>query len=190
MKHLLITTGLLTCLTLPTSLLAQNDTSQLDQQARQIAQQFLSELKPALQKSMKNNGPAKTVEVCHTKAPEITQKIAQQTGWHINRVSLKPRGKNATPDQWEAAVLKRFNTQLADGASPKNLEFSAIVTVNDQTQYRYMKAIPTGKVCLMCHGDTIAPPIQKALHTLYPNDAATGYTQGQIRGAFSFSKPL
>lgn len=190
MKHLFITTSLLTCLALPLTALAQTNTEKLDQEARNIAKQFLGQLKPELQKSMKSHGPAKTVVFCHTKAPEIAKKIAQQTGWDINRVSLKPRGENATPDQWETAVLKRFNNQLANGAAPKTIEFSAIVQVGGQTEYRYMKAIPTGNVCLACHGGKIAAPIQQTLQQLYPNDAATGYSKGQLRGAFSFSKTL
>ncbi len=190
MKHLFITTSLLTCLILPFSAFAQNSTEQLDQEARNIAKQFLGQLKPELQKSMKSDGPAKTISFCHTKAPEIAKKLAQKTGWDINRVSLKPRGENATPDQWESAVLKRFDNQLANGASLKTIEFSAIVQTNGHTEYRYMKAIPTGGVCLTCHGSKIAPPIQETLQQLYPNDAATGYSKGQIRGAFSFSKTL
>ena len=190
MKTLFIATGLLTCLALPFSVFAQANTQQLDQEARNIAKQFLGQLKPELQKSMKRDGPAKTVAFCHTKAPEIAKNLAQKTGWDINRVSLKPRGESATPDQWESTVLKRFNAQLASGSSPKTLEFSAIVEVNNQTEYRYMKAIPTGNVCLACHGGKIAAPIQETLHQIYPNDAATGYSKGQLRGAFSFSKVL
>ena len=190
MKKLFITTSLAACLTLPLTTLAQTNTEQLDQEARDIAKQFLGQLKPTLQKSMKSDGPVKTIEVCQVKAPKIAEALAQKTGWDINRVSLKPRGETAQPDQWEATVLKRFNEQLANGASPKKMEFSAIVSVNNQTEYRYMKAIPTGKVCLACHGSNLAQPIQDALKSHYPNDHATGYSKGQIRGAFSFSKAL
>ncbi|MCF6253432.1 MAG: DUF3365 domain-containing protein [Thiomicrorhabdus sp.] len=190
MKHLFITTSLAVSLALPMSVMAQTNTEQLDQEARSIAKQFLGQLKPTLQKSMKNDGPVKAIEVCQIKAPKIAQELAQKTGWDINRVSLKPRGESATPDQWEAAVLKRFNALLADGTPPKTIEFSAIVTVNDQTQYRYMKAIPTGNVCLTCHGSNIAQPVQDALKAHYPDDVATGYSKGQIRGAFSFSKDI
>jgi len=178
------------CFALPLPAIAQNNTEQLDQEARTIAKQFLGQLKPELQKSMKADGPAKTIDFCQRKAPQIAAKLAQKTGWDINRVSLKPRGESAQPDQWEATVLKRFNAQLAKGASPKTMEFSAIVSVNNQTQYRYMKAIPTGQVCLTCHGSNLTPPVQEALTKRYTNDAATGYSKGQIRGAFSFSKTL
>jgi hypothetical protein len=52
-----------------------------------------------------------------------------------------------------------------------------------------MKAIPTGAVCLACHGQTLAPEIQEALDTDYPHDRARGYELGQIRGAFSITWP-
>ena len=178
------------CFALPLPAIAQNNTEQLTQEARSIAKQFLGQLKPELQKSMKADGPAKTIAFCQTKAPQIAAKLTQKTGWDINRVSLKPRGESAQPDQWEATVLKRFNAQLANGSSPKTMEFSAIVSVNNQTQYRYMKAIPTGQVCLTCHGKDLAPSVQETLDKRYPNDMATGYSKGQIRGAFSFSKAL
>ncbi len=195
MKHSIkkistVAISLMAYLSLPVYANSQTQSDPLHQEAQAIAKQFLGQLKPELQKSMKTNGPAKTIDFCHTKAPEIAKKLAQKTGWNINRVSLKPRGLKAQPDQWETSILKRFNEQLSQGTPPQKMEFSAIVTIDNQKQFRYMKAIPTGDVCLTCHGANITPPVQKALQNHYPNDAATGYTKGQIRGAFSFSKAL
>ena len=161
-----------------------------NEEARSIAQQFGGELKPALQNSMKNGGPVPTISFCHSKAPQIAYELSQKTGWKINRVSLKPRGTTATPDQWETAVLEQFNAQLASGTPIKGMEFSEVVTDNGAQSFRYMKAIATGDVCLKCHGTDVAAPVSEAIHKLYPNDAATGYSKGQIRGAFSFSKAL
>ncbi len=160
-------------------------------EARSIAKQFGGELKPALQNSMKNGGgPVPSISFCHTKAPQIAHDLAQKTGWKINRVSLKPRGATATADSWETAVLEKFNAQLAVGTPVKGMEFSEIVTENGVKEFRYMKAVVTGDVCLKCHGSDIAAPITGAIHKLYPNDKATGYAKGEIRGAFSFSKAL
>jgi len=47
-----------------------------------------------------------------------------------------------------------------------------------------MKVIPTAEVCLKCHGSTLAPGVDKVLSELYPQDKATGYKKGDIRGAF------
>ena len=51
-----------------------------------------------------------------------------------------------------------------------------------------MKAIPTGEVCLACHGKDINPDVASALDAAYPQDQARGYALGDIRGAFSVSK--
>jgi hypothetical protein len=53
-----------------------------------------------------------------------------------------------------------------------------------------MKAIPTGAVCLACHGETIAPPIAAKINELYPQDQATGFREGDLRGAFVVTKTL
>ncbi len=48
-----------------------------------------------------------------------------------------------------------------------------------------MKAIPLQEGCLGCHGSEIKPAIAAALNEKYPNDQATGYSVGDIRGAFT-----
>jgi hypothetical protein len=47
-----------------------------------------------------------------------------------------------------------------------------------------MKAIPTAPLCLTCHGTAIEPRLQAELTALYPQDLATGYQAGELRGAF------
>lgn len=169
---------------------AHSDTSKLSKEAKAIAQQFQGQLKPELKKGLQKGGPVHAIEVCHTKAPQIAHKLSQKTGWKINRISLKPRGANATPDLWERTVLTSFNNKLNSGADIKTLEQGAIIEVGGQKTFRYMKAIPTGDVCLKCHGTSVADDVKQALHKLYPNDQATGFSKGQIRGAFSFQKTL
>jgi hypothetical protein len=53
-----------------------------------------------------------------------------------------------------------------------------------------MKAIPTGAVCLTCHGTEVKPEVLTKIKELYPNDKATGYQEGDIRGAFVAVKNL
>jgi len=45
--------------------------------------------------------------------------------------------------------------------------------------------------CLMCHGpkDQIAPAITQQLTMLYPNDQATGFQEGELRGWFWIERP-
>jgi hypothetical protein len=53
-----------------------------------------------------------------------------------------------------------------------------------------MKAIPTGDVCLLCHGAQLAPGVSQVLTELYPEDKATGFSMGDIRGAFVVTREI
>jgi hypothetical protein len=74
---------------------------------------------------------------------------------------------------------------MANGVDIKTLEVNEIVSKNKKKTFRYMKAIPTQEPCILCHGKNIAPSITKKLNGLYPNDQATGFQVGEIRGAFT-----
>ena len=67
-----------------------------------------------------------------------------------------------------------------------------MVEIDGKKAMRYMKALPTQELCLSCHGkeNKVSPEVQAKLKELYPDDKATGYDSGQIRGAITARKPL
>jgi hypothetical protein len=132
------------------------------------------------------------IAACNDKAPKMAAAASQNTGWAIRRVSLKNRNPKAVPDAWERAVLEDFDRRRAAGESPANMEKAEIVAEGDKRVLRYMKALPTQGLCLDCHGtdDKINPAVKAKLTELYPNDKATGYSEGQIRGALTVKRPL
>ena len=132
------------------------------------------------------------IAACNDKAPKMAAAASQNTGWAIRRVSLKNRNPKAVPDAWEQAVLEDFDRRRAAGEPGVTLEKAEIVTEGDKRTLRYMKALPTQGLCLNCHGteDKIDPKVKARLTELYPNDKATGYTEGQIRGALTVKRPL
>jgi len=167
-----------------------SEVDQLKKEGRQIAKQFLGTLKPELKKAMKSGGPVHAIEVCHKKAPQITAELSHKTGWQLKRTSLKVRNPANAPDAWEKRVLQQFEQQKAQGADVKKLEYGEVVEESGHKVFRYAKAIPTGKVCVVCHGEHVPAPVMKAIRTYYPHDRATGFRPGDIRGMFSFKKPL
>ena len=72
------------------------------------------------------------------------------------------------------------------------MAFAEIVEVenSDKKQLYFMKALATEAVCLACHGQNLAPELQAKLAELYPDDRATGYQLGQVRGAILVQKEL
>ena len=158
-------------------------------QARVVIRDFSTRLQTELKTGLTNGGPAAAIEVCHTRAPAITAEVAQQTGWQIRRVTTKPRNPDHTPDAWEQSGLTTLADKLS-GKAPQPVSLSEVVSTPTGQVFRYLQAIPTGQVCLTCHGDKLSPEVTAALDKAYPNDQARGYTVGQLRGALSLSKPL
>jgi hypothetical protein len=148
-------------------------------------QTFASTLQGELMAAMQTGGPVAAISVCNQRAPEIAAEISEQTGWSVGRTSLKLRNSDNAPDEWERAVLEDFDARRAAGTPPAELSRHEVVKDGDQTVFRFMRAIPTAGVCLTCHGSELGGDIQHALERLYPNDQATGYAEGEIRGAFT-----
>lgn len=159
-------------------------------QSRAAVKEFFGQLKGELQSAMKAGGPVNAIEVCSKRAPEIARDVSQQNNLQIARTSLKTRNPGNKPDQWEESVLREFEQRKAAGEPPNNMEKHAIVTHEGKQVFRYMKAIPTGELCLKCHGTQIDPAVSAKLEKLYPEDRATGFQKGDIRGAFTIIKDL
>ena len=167
----------------------QPDVEKLKGEAKQIIQGFFKELKGTLVSAMKAKGPAGAVDVCHTKAQEITARH-NANGWQVGRTALKIRNPKNAPDAWEKAVLEEFEKKIAEGADPKKLAKAAIVEENGKKVFRLMKAIPVMKPCLNCHGEKVREDVLAVIRKHYPEDQATGFRLGQLRGAFTLKKPL
>ena len=159
--------------------------SALEAEARELAGEFVGRLKPELQRAMQSGGPVNAVSVCADRAPRIADALSHETGWLVKRVSLKARNASrAIPDTWEVAVLQQFEERQLAGEAPAGMHYGELTP----SHYRYMQAQGVEGVCLVCHGETLSAEVREALETYYPDDRATGYTPGQVRGAISLSK--
>ncbi|OGT01560.1 MAG: hypothetical protein A2Z65_02880, partial [Gallionellales bacterium RIFCSPLOWO2_02_58_13] len=163
------------------------DDALLDE-ARKVASSLPPKMLAKLQEEIAKSGPEGAIPVCKDMAPNMAAKVLQETGWKVRRVSLKVRNEaRAIPDEWEKAALEDFDKRAAAGESPAKLEKGEKVG----NEYRYVKALPVQPLCLSCHGsaEQISPAVKSVLAQHYPNDRATGYSVGQIRGAISVRKP-
>ena len=158
--------------------------------ARGLVKGFFTELKGELQAAIQEGGPAHAIGVCGEVAPSIAGTISDKSGWAVGRTALKVRNPRNTPSVRERAVLMEFKRRHAEGESFKTMESAAVIEEGDRRYLHYMKAIPTQEVCLACHGSNVKEPVQQAIDAQYPGDAATGFEQGELRGAFTFVKPL
>lgn len=148
-------------------------------------QEFGTRLQGELSAAMQAGGPVAAIEVCNQRASEIASEISAETGWTVGRTSLKLRNPANAPDEWERAVLEEFDARRAAGKPASDLTHHEVIENGGENVFRFMRAIPTAGICLTCHGTAHAGEIRHALETLYPEDEATGYSEGELRGAFT-----
>jgi hypothetical protein len=151
---------------------------------------FGGALKSELTAAMQDGGPLNAIEVCNTRAPAIAESISSDRGLQVSRVSLRNRNPENSPNAWQSEVLESFEKRMATGEAVAALAWQDTVSLGDSREFRFMKAIPTAPLCLGCHGEAIAPPVAEKIAELYPDDKATGFVEGDIRGAFVVTKIL
>ena len=158
--------------------------------AKALVARLQSTLQGELMGAMREGGPVKAIEVCRDRAPKLASEISRESGWTVARTALKVRNPKNVPDPWEKAVLTEFASRALAGEDFATLEKSEVVEVEGTKVFRFMKAIRTGEPCLTCHGAATKPELAAKVKALYPEDQATGFSAGDLRGAFTLTKKL
>ncbi len=183
-------TIIITALLLPVSVFAdKNMSTDVDTRlihSRQAVRMFADALMAELKYALGEGGPGRAIKVCNIEAPQIAKDVSDAHRWQVGRTALRYRNPDNAPDAWEEAVLRQFEQRLAQGEAIKKMEYAE----ETEAGYRYMKAIPTKPLCLTCHGDKLNEEVQTTLNEVYPDDNATGFKVGDIRGAFSIVQPI
>ncbi|XKH01256.1 DUF3365 domain-containing protein [Marinobacter nauticus] len=163
------------------SLAADQTADERVEEARTLVKSFGGSLKQALQQAIEEGGIVNGISVCNTLAPEIAAQNSTDT-WHIGRTSLKLRNPDNAPTDWQEMQLRAMDKQPVINGKP--VEVWQVSDAVGQPEFQYMSAIPTQKLCLNCHGTDIKPEVQAKINELYPQDQATGFAEGDLRGAF------
>jgi hypothetical protein len=157
--------------------------------AREAAGRLGKELKAELTSALSESGPSGGVRVCRDRAPEIAAAVSGD-GLRVGRTAPRVRNPDNAPDDWERDVLADFRTRIDAGADPAELEQWAVRETAGGRTGRWMKAIPMQPQCALCHGRDIPPELAETIGSLYPEDRATGFEVGDLRGAFTVSVDL
>ena len=157
------------------------------EESRKTAQEFMQTLGGTLKRQIEAGGIESAIGVCKQVAPALAAQYSDENRI-VKRVSLKPRNQDlGTPDHWEKMILEGFDQAQAAGVPATDMEVTGYREDSEGRWFRYMKAIPAQAMCLKCHGtdQDISSGIKALLKAEYPQDKATGYSVGQIRGAIS-----
>ncbi len=137
------------------------------------------ELKQALMAGMQN-GPLSAISVCKDQAPAIAASLSVD-GVEIGRTSHRLRNPaNSAPD-WVDPILKKYLGEESDRAP-------TVVSLENNRQ-GYIEPIVVAPLCLACHGKTLAPDVAAHINEAYPEDEATGFDEGDLRGVYWVEYP-
>ena len=177
---------------LPSPARADNDLAQRAAESREAVKQTQAALQQELQAALKKGGPELAVHACSVRALAVAKEASQKQNMIIRRTSLKLRNQYDAPDKWEKQVLENFERRVKQGENPAQMEHYEFVQTDGAKEFRYMKAIaiPKGAPCLICHGENIDPVLLTKIKGRYPGDEATGFKEGDLRGAFSVRQRL
>ena len=140
---------------------------------------FKKDLKQALVAGMQK-GPLDAISVCKDQAPAIAESLSPE-GIQMGRTSHRLRNPDNLAPEWVDTVLQTYLGE-EPGRAPR------LVTLpNDRLGY--VEPIATQPLCLVCHGKSLAPDVAAHIAEAYPEDQATGFAAGDLRGVFWVEYP-
>lgn len=158
--------------------------------AQALTSEYQTALQGALMGAMKEGGPQKAIQVCNLEAPAIERRLIGQKeteGWIVSRTASRVRNPANRPIGSQKKGLADIARRIAGGEPPEKVDWQA----REGENYVYMKPIMMGGLCATCHGPPASVPaeVKKELARLYPKDEATGFSVGELRGAFVVTGP-
>jgi len=145
-----------------------------DQASALLVQKLGGELKG----QMKSAGAIGALNFCSQNALNLTAQVASETKTSIKRLSLKNRNPLNAPSAQESALLNKWDA-LAKAGQP--LPPHELVQVSDTAAVYYKPILINNEACLKCHGN-VEGELAKEIRAAYPDDKATGYKMGDLRG--------
>ena len=161
--------------------LSAEETAEYLEQGQSIVKESFKALSGQLASAMNQGGVQNAVSYCNIQANPIMDSLSQAHGVTVSRVSLRPRNPGSISSAEEAEILKDYLRLQSEG---KELHpFVETYSGGKVTFYAPITII--SPLCLKCHGTVggdIAQQDYELIRSLYPEDEATGYTLGELRG--------
>lgn len=155
--------------------------------AQQMAQETFATLSARLSEVIAADGVIAAIEVCSVEALPLTEAVSAQHVATVRRVSHRPRNPLNSADTADLETIARFKASLAAGDAllPEVTGGGGMAVVR-------LPIVLSQPLCLSCHG-TPGVELDAATHTAirdrYPDDAATGFSLGELRGIWRVEIP-
>lgn len=128
--------------------------------------------------AVQERGSAYAVAFCHLEAQTLTDSMATELKASIRRVTDQPRNPANQANHPQLEYIDEAKTLLSSGTDVPGKVFQ-----DDNRVIGYYPII-TNQLCMQCYGnpEQIEANTLTKLKNLYPDDKATGYDTGELRG--------
>ena len=147
-------------------------------EAREARKKLGSRLKKALQGAVSESSFGGAVGFCQEAAPKLASEVSEEEGVEIGRTSHKLRNPENAPPEWAKETVEAK-------------EADKYVFRGPEGELGYLHPIELGGLCVNCHGprDKLSSKVTEMLEKHYPEDEATGFEVGDLRGWFWVEVP-
>ncbi len=135
---------------------------------------FKRDLKSALVSGLEE-GPVSAIGVCKVQAPAIAERLSID-GVEMGRASHRLRNPANQGPAWIGGIMQDY---LRSGSSRDPVAISL-----SGQRIGYAEPIVVQPLCLTCHGQALAPEVARHIEEAYPDDQATGFEIGDLRGVY------
>lgn len=162
------------------------------QRGRAIVAETFSLLSSNLQSAIQQGGVSNALPFCSLAASPLTAGMAGKHGVTIRRVTHKARNPADKADAIELAILNQFKAALPN-ITATNPPLPVVTNLVANTATFFAPIVLNNELCLKCHGEPgkdISADNVAVIQRLYPQDEATGFRLGDLRGAWRIDFPL
>ncbi len=183
-----VSTLLFSSLLLSLPIFAQNSSNENSAKIGDtVSTALIQKLGGELKAQMTKNGLIAALGFCNASAPSLTHEISTMTHYTVKRVSMLERNPQNRANATESSILSRWQEKLTAGQPLPAYEIAA----DGSMDHYYKPLLINNEACLKCHG-TVDPQSElgRAIKAAYPNDRATGYKMGDLRGMIVVDIPV
>jgi hypothetical protein len=144
-----------------------------------LSQKTFDTLSRSLQKAIGEGSFENAIMACKEMAPGLTGTYDNRSTT-IGRTGMRVRNAANEPDALEKPQLEYFQKLFEEGQPLKPK-----LVADEKGMVHYFKPILLQPLCLNCHGNEvvdISPAVLAMLKKEYPEDKATGFAAGDLRG--------
>lgn len=156
---------------------------------KEITEASFKALSGQLQGAIAEGGVQNAIKYCNIVANPLIDSLSKEYGVTIRRTSFNARNPLNRPTDLEMEILIEFANAHKSGKKS-----DPVIKETDGGEKIYYQPIYIpNALCLNCHGNPGVSMSQADLdliQSLYPEDAATGYQEGDLRGMWKVTFDL